>query len=300
MGTDLKNEFSWSCSRDRLFRDCRRAYYYQYYASWGGWDSSADELARKAYILKNVKSIDMWIGDTVHQIIKGIVEGIKEGKTISLDEALTRTKLELRKTWEQSRNAAWKVNIKHNLNLFEHYYGKEITNDEVAAKVGKAAECMRNLYASGILDSFRDIPADGFLSIDQFDAFELEGVKIFAIPDLVVRDRRGLMLFDWKTGKTSDDDVFQLSFYVLYAVYKWRIAADEVSIIPFYLMSKGGAKPVTPVATDAVKSYLRESLAAMRSTLADITQNQADISKCPRTTQNWRCQSCKFKEICIE
>ncbi|HEY6105359.1 MAG TPA: PD-(D/E)XK nuclease family protein, partial [Anaeromyxobacteraceae bacterium] len=36
---ELANEFSWSKSRHDKFQDCRRAYFYAYYGSWGGWEA---------------------------------------------------------------------------------------------------------------------------------------------------------------------------------------------------------------------------------------------------------------------
>ena len=41
MAAELKNEFSWSNSRDATFRECPRRYYFRYYGSWGGWSVSA-------------------------------------------------------------------------------------------------------------------------------------------------------------------------------------------------------------------------------------------------------------------
>ena len=54
---DFKNEFSWSYSRDNLFQECKREYYYNYYGSWGGWEKNkADEITRTLYVLKNLQN----------------------------------------------------------------------------------------------------------------------------------------------------------------------------------------------------------------------------------------------------
>ena len=47
---DIQNELVWSHSRGRAFHDCRRAYWYTYYGSWGGWDSAAPEEAVSAAV----------------------------------------------------------------------------------------------------------------------------------------------------------------------------------------------------------------------------------------------------------
>ncbi len=65
----LENELSWSVSRDQLFKQCHRAYYYNYYGSWGGWERDASEETRKLYILKNIRTLAMWAGTIVHEVI---------------------------------------------------------------------------------------------------------------------------------------------------------------------------------------------------------------------------------------
>ncbi|NOZ64350.1 MAG: hypothetical protein GXO71_05370, partial [Caldiserica bacterium] len=44
---ELVNEFSWSKSRDIIFRECPRKYYFNYYGSWGGWKFDAPERTRQ-------------------------------------------------------------------------------------------------------------------------------------------------------------------------------------------------------------------------------------------------------------
>ena len=65
----VTNEFSWSKTRDEMFRDCLRKYYFHYYGAWGGWDPHADERTRQLYILKNLQTRAMWAGDRVHRAI---------------------------------------------------------------------------------------------------------------------------------------------------------------------------------------------------------------------------------------
>ena len=52
MMTELKNEFSWSKTRDEIFRTCPRQYWFAYYGYWNGWHENASERTRKIYILK--------------------------------------------------------------------------------------------------------------------------------------------------------------------------------------------------------------------------------------------------------
>jgi hypothetical protein len=294
----IKSELTWSFSRDRMFKECRRAYYYNYYASWLGWLEDADEFARKAYILKNIRSIDVWIGDVVHQIIKWIFENKINAKDISYKDALHKAKQLLLSTWEQSRQHMWKRNVKYNLNLFEHYYNCEPSREELVPKLQKVTRSIHNIYNSGLLQWVASLPRNSVLRVDEVDSFDFEGVKIFAVPDFAVKDNN-YILYDWKTGRPSDKDVLQLSCYTLYAVYKWGISADKVRLIPVYLTEEPlSMQEIVPLDIQTVEQYIRDSIAEMKAVLIDVAKNQPDIERCYKTDDYHKCRRCRFQEIC--
>ena len=294
----LKSELTWSFSRNRLFKDCRRAYYYYYYASWKGWEPSSDEFTRKAYLLKNMRNIPIWIGDIVHQILKWVLERKAANENISCDDALTKAKQLLIRTWEQSRSKMWMKNIKYNLNLFEHYYNRQPTRQELNIKLQKAKLCIVNIYDSGLLELFSRLPRKSFLRIDELDNFDYEGIKIFAVPDFAIHQDT-YTLYDWKTGKPTDKDTLQLSCYLLYAMHKWEVPSEKIKIIPVYLAEQElSFNPITPMDINQLAQYIHNSVEEMRSVLSDVQKNKADINQCPKTTDPWRCKNCKFQEIC--
>ena len=45
--TEIRNEFSWSKSKDEISQACPRQYYFNYYGYWGGGDKSAPERTRQ-------------------------------------------------------------------------------------------------------------------------------------------------------------------------------------------------------------------------------------------------------------
>jgi len=67
---DLTNDFSWSRSRDNVFSECKRRYFYHYYGAWGGWEAGATEEVRRLYVLKQLASRQMWAGRVVHDAIE--------------------------------------------------------------------------------------------------------------------------------------------------------------------------------------------------------------------------------------
>ena len=295
----LKSELTWSFSRNRLFGDCRRAYFYHYYASWGGWDKFAPELARKAYMLRSIQSIDAWIGDIVHEIIKWVLESRARAELITYEQATLKAKGLLLKTWEQSRAKLWQDNPKHNLNLFEHYYNRDSSREVLGAKLEKVLTSLKNFYSCGLLESLQSLSKEDFLSVDELDTFDFQGVKVFAVPDFALRSN-GYSLYDWKTGKPGENDLMQLSCYVLYAMAKWNASADAIKIIPVYLADTSvSLVPKAPKPLDEVRNYIQKGIEDMRACLSNEAENKADIVNFPRTEEAWRCRNCKFQEICV-
>jgi hypothetical protein len=46
--TELKNEFSWSKTRDEVFKTCLREYWFAYYGYWNSWLENAPERTRRS------------------------------------------------------------------------------------------------------------------------------------------------------------------------------------------------------------------------------------------------------------
>ena len=69
MSKSFKNQFSWSHSRRNLFDTCRRKYYFNYYHYWNGWTDEVSHEINKTYFLKNLYSINSFIGTITHNYI---------------------------------------------------------------------------------------------------------------------------------------------------------------------------------------------------------------------------------------
>ncbi len=298
----LKNEFSWSFSRHKLFNECRRAYYYYYYESWGGWDRHAPDRARKAYVLKKMQNLDMWAGTLVHQLLAGIITQRMAKKATPYAAAIKNAHLALSSQWEDSRKKCWLKSPKAYLNLFEHYYRKEVSQEDIDRTVKrKVYGGIRNFYASGFLayiDTLAANPRGHFLSLEEIDSFLFEGTKLYVVPDFAIRDE-GIRLYDWKTGKPSENDTLQLSCYALYAQSKWQARPHEIGIFPVYLLEeKIALNPIETIDADTVRTFLRHSIKEMRSLLKEGSDNEIIPAQCTKTEITARCARCFFQEIC--
>jgi hypothetical protein len=103
--SEIKNEFSWSKSRDEVFRACPRQYYFNYYGYWGGWEKGALERTRQIYIPKNLKNPYMWAGEKVHDCIKHTLRSLQRGiSVLDVDEIVSITLNKMRDDFRSSRD----------------------------------------------------------------------------------------------------------------------------------------------------------------------------------------------------
>jgi len=126
----LLNEFSWSRSRDGTFQECRRRYWFQYYGAWGGWEATADPETRTIYLLKQLKSRQMWAGEVVHACIQRSLENLQAGvEPMAVDDILSLALDQMRIEWKQSRDHVYRSRPK-TLALFEHEYDVPVSAAE--------------------------------------------------------------------------------------------------------------------------------------------------------------------------
>ena len=100
----FQHEFSWSASRAGGFATCRRRYYFDYYLSWNGWNASAPQERRTAYLLKKMTRMPMLAGDLVHQAIQHWYAGREQGRVGTLEECTGWVTDQLRSKYKESRD----------------------------------------------------------------------------------------------------------------------------------------------------------------------------------------------------
>ena len=81
-GSVPASRFSWSFSRERLFRRCRRAFFIGCFLSQGGWDPLVHPLIRSAYMEKHTLPFRLWLTRTVQN---GIAAGLRKAVILPPD-----------------------------------------------------------------------------------------------------------------------------------------------------------------------------------------------------------------------
>ena len=300
-GKKFENEFSWSKSRDAMFRECLRKYYFNYYGSWGGWRMDSPKKTRQLYILKKLITRYMWIGSVVHSCIERSLKNLRHKiKPLPVEKIIEITMDMMRADFASSRRKLYRQNPK-TLALFEHEYDIEIDNETWKGIALRTEKCLRNFYNSAVYQNLYDLPREYWLEIEELSSFMLDGIKVFVVLDCSYRTGGGFYIYDWKTGKNDEQDAnIQLSSYALYAQQKWKADFKDINVTAFNL----GDNTLYDIKVSDdlvrwVRAYIAGSVSDMKKLLRSQENNEAVEQDFARTTNKRQCQRCNFKKVCI-
>lgn len=300
----LELNFSWSNSRVNLFRECLRKYYYNYIASWGGWNAGATEEQKRAYLLKNITNIYLFRGDIVHKIIEKILKDFRStGQWMSLQDAQQQAIQMLNDGWKQSKTKQWKHNIKNNVNLFEHYYNEPLSKAEIEFTKTLVLECLKTFYDLEIVSVVKTLDKKDFLSLEDFQKFQLNtGESVSLKIDFAFKHSGKIYLTDWKSGKPNNNVIEQLISYAIYAVKKgFTDNLANARIVPIYLAATvhGFENIVQELEVTLPQASCQAKIIREESKLLfEAHKNQNNPDWFEFTENRYLCKKCNFKEIC--
>jgi hypothetical protein len=296
---ELTNEFSWSRTRDNVFQDCRRRYFYQYYGAWGGWDVNADPTVRRLYILKQLATRQMWVGRLVHEAIERSLLALREGHALSEASLIEDTVRQMRAEWKGSRAGHYRE-VPKRPSLFEHEYGVPVRDSEWQALRDHLVRCLRNFHRLAVLTEIKRTPTERWIFIEDIGSFPFEGTRVFTAPDFGYwnGDDR-LQLLDWKTGGSGDGAGLQLGGYALYALEVLGVDLARVDLLEINLReAKVTPHPWDEVSLDRVREHIRLSVRSMKAYLKDPDRNLAEESGFEKTEELRICRWCNFRAVC--
>lgn len=297
---ELKNEFSWSKTRDEMFRSCPRKYFFNYYGSWGGWDDLADEKTRKIYILKKLKSRQMWAGEKVHDCIRKSLQNLRRGiEPMPENEAVDTTIDIMRKDYLNSKRGDFWKNPK-SCGLFEHEYGLNLPDAAWKEVADHVTGCLHTFYESDVYRMIRGLSGPLWLDVEDFSSFLLDGTKIHVVLDFSCRRGDEILIYDWKTGRSAAArNDLQLACYSFYAIEKWKVDPKQVITVEFNLSSgKEFRFHLQGIDLGAIRNHMRGSIRDMKLLLDDPDTNRAAEEKFAFTENEKTCRYCSFRKAC--
>lgn len=301
---ELQQTYAWSNSRVRLFRECKYKYYLHYILSWTGWNKNAPPEKQKAYLLKNLSSIPMWAGSIVHDIIETVIKnGRQTKKWMSRKDAKEMAVQALRKGWKQSKNEMWKLKVKGNLNLKEHYYNEDIGRDYTDLYKQKILACIQAFYDFSFFGIICSLPNKDWLSLEDFQSFQMKnGEKVAVKIDCGFRYKNRVVLLDWKTGKLDNNVIDQLTVYAMYAMKMgWAKGPEDIIIVPVFLAAYAQdpmcAVPELTVTMPMIKKQAN-IISQEYPMLLKAHENKDNPDFFEATDNKQRCQWCNFRDMC--
>jgi PD-(D/E)XK nuclease superfamily protein len=297
---DLRNEFSWSRSRDGAFQDCRRKYYYQYYGSWGGWDAGAAPEVRRLYVLKQLSSRQQWAGRTVHDAIEMALHAFADSRDLPVEPFIEDVIQRMRAEWRSSKTGRYHEEPK-SVGLFEHEYRVALTREAWQMVSRTVMTCLRHFFRLPLVAAIRRTPSEHW-SIEHWSkVFDFEGSSLWTAPDFGFwTDEGRLALVDWKTGGSRGATAaFQLGCYALYAREVLGVPPAKIDLLEVNLREpEVTAHRWDDEQLEAVREKVRLSIRAMKAYLADADANVAVIEDFERTEEVRICRWCNFRAVC--
>jgi CRISPR/Cas system-associated exonuclease Cas4 (RecB family) len=298
----LENRLAWSKSRDAVFLECPRQYWFQYYGFWEGWEVDAPPRTRRIYILKQLKSRHVWAGERVHASIERSLKNLAASSrplAVDVDEIVEITLDEMRLDYRSSKAGQYRQRPK-TCALFEHEYGLEVPDEEWKRIAASVERCLRNFYVSETFRRIADSVRSDWLECKDFSSFDLDGVKVYVVLDFAMREGGEVAIYDWKTGSSAGrDNRVQMACYAYYAHQRWQAEPGGIRTVE-YNLNRNELLVRTPSAAelDWTRAYIEGSIADMRRLLRDSARNIAVEDDFRKVNDEQSCSRCAYLAVC--
>ncbi|MFB4165545.1 PD-(D/E)XK nuclease family protein [Alteribacillus sp. JSM 102045] len=302
-------EFSWSLSRHKTLMHCARQYAHQYYTSHNGWLKDSPEWNKQAYRLKNLTNLEMYFGSVVHDIIEQVIDHYLNTGFIPEETQLTeqvRTLLNKGFIDSTRRYNEWVQRPKKTTMFHEVYYGKtnQLPKDKIEKISHRLNVTMKHFLSCKTMKELAYNENIEFLEAEKFRILEIGKLKVYVVLDLLYKDREHnkWVIVDWKTGKQSEEDPYQLALYVLYLLQAYPISdLNNIVIRNEYLLEGEAVEhQLDQVTLEKVQELIGTSVEWMTDYLEEASENKPlPLEKFPQTSDQQSCHYCNFYELCF-
>jgi len=295
-------EWSWSPSRHVLFEECRRKYFYHYYASHNGWFRDAQPLARQAYQLKQMTNLHLVFGEAMHKMAEAaLMQMNQSSRVMDAEDIVRRVRNLLNQAYTDSLDVeAWRELPKQRTMLHEMYYGKQLparTIETIKARIPILADRFLNSLS---VQHFRQDSGVRLMELERLNTILLADTKVYVKLDVMFRQDDQYIIVDWKTGQEDERNKTQLRLYGLYVHRVYGVPYEKLDIRTEYLLSGSCVEDhVHEEEMEELERHVIDSMLLMRDYLEEPLRNQPlSIEAFEPTEETRRCRRCPFLEIC--
>jgi CRISPR/Cas system-associated exonuclease Cas4 (RecB family) len=296
-------EWSWSQSRDHVFQECKRKYYYQYYGSHNGWLVDAPAAAKAAYRFKQMTNLYLILGDAIHQVAQaGLTEWQQEKAIRSKEDMVMLVRGHLNQAFKDSKQLErWLDYPKKTMMLHEMYYGGALPLKKVDQIKSRMHACIDHFYTSPTYQELLHDDSIQVAEVEQLNTIFLLDDKVYVKLDLLYTRADGTwVIVDWKTGKDSETIEQQMLVYALYLKEQYKVPLEKMELRIEYLVPGESVKvEATEEGIRSTKQWMVGSIEEMKLYVEDDQLNKPlDASAFPAEPSAFKCGSCNFFEIC--
>ena len=322
MRLQYNHTLTWSTTRITVIEYCNKKYYFNYYPH--SLRPINEDLRLNTLMLKNLKSMDMRVGEKTHHLLSDYLNALKKWDLdeVAIQSFKDRVEDEMRKEFEISKNRDYTTYDRdHKFWLSEHYYGEDVDAklEEVIQKVlhnldvflaSDWNETVQHYFKTAktvFVEKPREKDFDS-MKLNLSSIPELKSLNVMAAPDFgVVFSDNKYLIIDRKTWQEKMDTDWtsdQLKIYALKTLLKARTDIDTVEIEGYevYLpsLNKIGSK-IEKTDIEYIIQKLKEDMEYQKQFLVDgdIVMNEPlSHDHFARTTSAKKCASCTFRKVC--
>lgn len=299
-------EWSWSQTRDSIFRECPRKYYYQYYASHNGWQRDSTEESKSAYRLKQLANLYILFGDALHQLLERVLKESLKLNELTVDASALEQQLRnyLNRAFTDSRNLSqWLQAPKKSMMLHEMYYEGRLPQNRIVKVNERIRQCVSNLRNCRSLQDLL-LKDNRIIEVEQLNTFPVDDTPVFVKLDVLyhMQAEERWIIVDWKTGQEDEDNEEQLLLYALFLNHKYHVPYDKAEIRLEYLLT-GQCKSyqVDGTKVDRITERVKQSASQMKLLLEDEQRNKPYPQEQFRASPTkMKCLGCNFRDLCTD
>lgn len=320
-----QNTLTWSTTRITVLEYCNKKYFFNYYPH--ALKPLDEKLWLDTLLLKNLKSLDMRVGEKTHHLLSDYLRLLKrqEVSTEEIQSLKDVVAKEMRDEYQLSKDRDYSLGYdrEQKFGLSEHFYGESI-DDQLEPMIQKVEHNLDVLLQSDRLDKiqhyfktaksvFVEHPRTKdfeSMKLNMSSIPELKDINVMAAPDFGVVFADGkYLIIDWKSGQEKMDDAGpsdQLKIYALKLLLKGHINVEDTEITGYevYLPSLnqiGGH--IRKEDIDAIIAKLATDVEYQKQFLVDgdvVANEPLPHTSFPRTKSEKKCASCTFRKVCGE
>ncbi len=237
----------------------------------------------------------------MHRAIERWFQLKREGTEMQANELYEEAVELFREGWRQSAGDGWQAKPNKSTHLFEHQYRIPIPKERTEAARNLLEKCSVYFLQAPEIEPVREAHPDSWRSLETMDSYLFLGTKIYAVPDFAYMDGEILHIWDWKTGKPREDDLFQLHTYALYACEKWSADPGSIVLHAAYLgEGKVQSIPVDLNRLSQVQDKMTASIREMMDVHYDPDADDLVMSNWPASPERQKCSWCRFRSLCAD